>query len=242
LAVLEARPGGLAERLAARLAGRPAALAFLFVMAAGYLTLAAVSVAIGWMVIHLLLHLAWVNSADENVVVWFVHHRSPTGTDASVVGSTVAGGLVLPILVATVAVVCVAMRQWRIAAFVAIALILESAVYRTVTLLIHRQRPTVHRLEDLPANASYPSGHTAASIAVYAGLVLLLTSRIRDRTVRIVAWTLAILMPIFVAGSRMYRGMHHPIDTLAGVTIGVSALAIAVFACRVAGAVAATRS
>ena len=137
-AVLEGRPGGIAERLAARFDGKPAALAFIVVLAAGYLTVAAVSVAIGWLVIHVLLHVAWVSSADENVVVWFVHHRSPTGTDASVVGSTLAGGLVLPVLVATVAVVCVAIRRWRIAAFVVFALALESALYRTR----HAARPS----------------------------------------------------------------------------------------------------
>ena len=35
--------------------------------------------------------------------------------------------------------------------------------------LIDRQRPHVHRLDDLPVNASYYSGHTAASVAVYCG-------------------------------------------------------------------------
>ena len=53
---------------------------------------------------------------------------------------------------------------------------------------------------------------------------------------------IAVAIPIFVAVSRMYRGMHHPIDTLAGATIGLGALTIVVFACRVAGAVADTRT
>jgi membrane-associated phospholipid phosphatase len=30
-----------------------------------------------------------------------------------------------------------------------------------------------------------------------------------------------------VAVSRMYRGMHHPLDILAGVLIGIAALALA---------------
>ena len=59
---------------------------------------------------------------------------------------------------------------------------------------------------------------------------------------RALAWMIAVAIPIFVAVSRMYRGMHHPIDTLAGATIGLGALTIAVFACRVAGAVADTRT
>ena len=93
----------------------------------------------------------------------------------------------------------------------------------------------------LPADASFPSGHTAASVAVYAGLVLLLTSRIRHRTARVVAWALAVLLPAFVAMSRMYRGMHHPLDVAGGLVVGVAAILVLLFACRAAG-VAAKRS
>ena len=39
----------------------------------------------------------------------------------------------------------------------------------------------------------------------------------------------------------MYRGMHHPIDVLAGVPIGIGAILVALFACRVAGAATARR-
>jgi membrane-associated phospholipid phosphatase len=94
----------------------------------------------------------------------------------------------------------------------------------------------VQRLEDLPANASYPSGHTAASIAVYAGLVLLLTSAIPNRKLRVAAWVAAVVLPIFVAMSRMYRGMHHPLDVAAGALIGVGAVLVLLFACRAAAA------
>ena len=43
-------------------------------------------------------------------------------------------------------------------------------------------------------------------------------------------------MTLFVAASRMYRGMHHPIDVAAGALLGMAALVIIVFACRAAAA------
>ena len=92
----------------------------------------------------------------------------------------------------------------------------ESATYRVTSLAVPRDRPHVHRLEDLPADASYPSGHTAAAIAVYAGLVLLLTSRFPTRALRVCAWAVAIVIPVLVALARMYRGMHHPLDAAGG--------------------------
>jgi undecaprenyl-diphosphatase len=90
-------------------------------------------------------------------------------------------------------------------------------------------------------NASYPSGHTAAAIAVYGGLVLLLTSLVKNRVFRVLAWTIAVAIPAFVAISRMYRGMHHPLDVAGGVLVGIAALVVLVFACRVAGAAAELR-
>jgi undecaprenyl-diphosphatase len=100
----------------------------------------------------------------------------------------------------------------------------------------------VVRLEQLPVNASFPSGHTAASVAVYGGLALLLASRFSSRALRVTAWTLAVAMVTFVATARMYRGMHHPLDVAGGVVLGIATLVVLVFACRTAGAAAEFRA
>jgi undecaprenyl-diphosphatase len=64
---------------------------------------------------------------------------------------------------------------------------------------------------------------------------------VKNRLFRVLAWTLAIAIPVFVAASRMYRGMHHPLDVGGGVLIGIAAVIVLVFACRAAGAAAAAR-
>jgi membrane-associated phospholipid phosphatase len=133
------------------------------------------------------------------------------------------------------------LRRWRIAAFLVFALGVESASYRATTLVVHSHRPQVARLENLPVNASYPSGHTAAAIAVYGGLALLLTSRVGHGSTRALVWTLAVAMVTFVAFSRMYRGMHHPLDVVGGIVVGVVTLTALVFVCRAAGATADAR-
>jgi undecaprenyl-diphosphatase len=237
--VLSARPGGPAERFAGAVGRTHPIVVFLAAIVAGFAAIAAVSIAIGFLVTHLLVHAWGLGARDERVEVWLAAHRAPLRTDASLVGSILAGGVVLPLLVGTIMVVCLALRKWRIAAFVVFVLIVESASYRATTLVIHRNRPSVPRLEQLPVNASYPSGHTAASIAVYGGLVLLLTSLVKSRIVRVLAWTIAVALPAFVALSRMYRGMHHPLDVAGGVVVGIAAVIVLVFACRAAGAAAA---
>ena len=215
---------------------------FLVTMLAGLATVAGLSIVLGVLVTRVL-EPAWgIGAADERVNSWLAAHRTASRTHASLVGSTLAGGVVLPIVIGTLMVVCLLFREWLIAGFLVFVLAVESAAYRATTLVVHSHRPRVVRLEHLPVNASYPSGHTAASVAVYGGLALLLTSRFRHGAFRGLVWTLAVALVAFVAASRMYRGMHHPLDVGGGIVVGIAAVAVIVFACRTSAAVAASRA
>ena len=239
--VLDAPESRPAAALAA-LAGRTHPVrAFLGGVAMAYVAIAGVSILLGLLVTHLVGTSNTLASDDESLVRILSHHRTSGLTEASLIGSIVAGGVVLPILAGAVALSALVLRQWRVAAFVVFSLVVESAVYRTTTVLVHRHRPPVHRLEALPVSASYPSGHTAASIAVYCGLALLITSRIASTRRRVAVWAIAVAIPVFVALSRVYRGMHHPLDVLGGAAIGVATLAALVVCCRAAGVAALAR-
>jgi membrane-associated phospholipid phosphatase len=240
--VLGARGGGPAEHFADRLRGRHPAAVFFAALLTGFAALALISIALGFVVMDVLLDSGGLRRADNGFVNSLVAERTPFLTDASAVFSTVGGAPLLPILVGVITAVAAVLRQWLVAAFAAFALIVESATYRVTSLAVPRDRPHVHRLEDLPADASYPSGHTAAAIAVYAGLVLLLTSRFPTRALRVSAWVVAIVIPVLVAFARMYRGMDHPLDVAGGLVIGIGALLVLLFATRAAGVARQTRS
>lgn len=209
-------------------------LIFFPVLIAGLVALAIVSILLGLLLVHVLAEAAGLDHADNSVIEALADHRTGALTKLSSIASDAAGGVVLPLLVGTVGLACAIVRQWRTAAFAIFVLLTESAAYRITTYFIHRDRPSVPRLEGLPGNASYPSGHTAASVAVYLGLVMLLTSRFTSMKFRAVAWTLGILMVSLVALSRMYRGMHHPLDLAGGVIVGLGAILVVRFACRAA--------
>lgn len=240
--LLDARRGGPAERFAGLLRGWHPVAVFFAALLAGFALLGLVSIALGLLVTDVLVTSGGLGGTDEHVVQSIVAERTPFLTDVSAVGSTVGGAPLLPILVGLVALACAVMRRWLIAAFAVFVLVVESATYRVTSLAVPRERPDVRRLEDLPVDASYPSGHTAAAIAVYVGLVLLLTSRFRSRGVRLAAWALAVLLPVFVAAARMYRGMHHPLDVAGGLVVGIGALLVLLFACRAVGVAEAARS
>jgi membrane-associated phospholipid phosphatase len=233
--VLDAQPGSVARRLAALPGDGHPVWTYVCGIVIALLAIASLSIVAGLLVTRVLLHMHGVAGDDESLVRFLARHRSSRLTDASLVGSIIAGGVVLPIVAAVVAMVALLGKHWRLAGFLLFALAVESASYRMTTLVIHRDRPEVHRLEKLPVDASYPSGHTAASIAVYWGLALLLTSRIENRTARVAIWVVAAPIPLYVALSRMYRGMHHPIDVAGGVIIGIAALCALVVVTRAAG-------
>jgi undecaprenyl-diphosphatase len=218
--------------------GKHPAAVFFAATLAGFVVLAGLAILLGLLVTDVLVHTGGIGRADESAVESIVRDRTGFLTDVSWVGSMVGGAPVLPILVALIGIACAIRRRWRIAAFAVFVLVVESATYRVASLVIPRDRPHVQRLEDLPADASFPSGHTAASLAVYCGLVLLLTSAFPRRGWRIAAWVVAVLLPVFVASSRVYRGMHHPLDIGAGALIGIGAVLVLLFACRAAGVAA----
>jgi membrane-associated phospholipid phosphatase len=238
---LSPRPGGREQRLAGVLPAPPAVV-FALVLLGGTLLLAAGSILLGLLVTQGLIAGLGLGDADAWLAITLSQHRDPTLTTMSEVGSTLAGGVVLPLVVAVVGLAAAALRRWRVAAFAVFVLIAESSAYRLTTLAIHRERPDVPRLEHLPADASYPSGHTAASIAVYAGLALLITARMEASWRRVALWIAVALVVVFVVLSRLYRGMHHPLDVLGGAAIGVGAILLLLLACRTAGGAARARA
>jgi undecaprenyl-diphosphatase len=118
--------------------------------------------------------------------------------------------------------------RWREAVLVVVALAGEVSIFIFTTLLIHRHRPRVPHLDAAPPTSSFPSGHTAASVVLYLLIALLLSYRLRSGVARMVLWTVAVLIPILVGLSRLYRGMHYPTDVLSGALLGGVWLFIAV--------------
>jgi len=107
------------------------------------------------------------------------------------------------------------------------------STYRLIAGLVARDRPDVVKLDNLNPAHSFPSGHVAASVAVYCGIALLLTSRFHQTWLRLVIWACALSIPALVAVSRIYRGEHHPADVIGGALLGAGALLVALLATRV---------
>lgn len=232
LALFEPRPGGPAEWFAARFGPENPVRVFLVALLTGYALLVTAMVFLGLTMIHLILPIGRLGESDEDLSEWLAGHRSSSQEHLSWIGSTLAGGLAIPVVIGLCLLVFLVTRHWLLAAFVLFAVVLESGSYRATSLIVERQRPDVQRLESLPVDASYPSGHTAAAVAMYGGILLLVASRFRTTAVRVLTVVLGVGIPLFVGWARMYRGMHHPSDVVAGLLTGLGAVTILVFAAR----------
>ena len=233
--IVEPSGNGVALRTAERFRGHRPVWTFTLVAVAGYALLAAAIVLLGLVLTKLLLPIDPVAEADRWSPARLAEQRRPWLDDASFVGSMFGDVPVLPALVLATLICAAFLRRLRIGAFLLTAIVMEVTLYRLGALGAPRERPDVARLDDLPVDASFPSGHVAASVVVYAGLALVLSSGFQRRWVTVVSWTVAITLVLVVCVSRLYRGMHHPFDVLAGALLGAGCLLAALIAVRAFG-------
>lgn len=170
-----------------------------------------------------------VGRTDTHVDRWFAAHRTNALNRATHYATTAAETPTIAALaVLTVAGAALAWRRWREPMLVAVAVTGEVLIFVTITLLVDRPRPPVSHLDVAPPTSSFPSGHTAAAVALYGVWALLAWQRSQSALLRWLLTLLAIVVPIAVALSRMYRGMHYPTDVLAGALLGAGWLAVTV--------------
>ena len=192
----------------------------------GAVLLLATLVGFGLLDVHLLSH-STIGHADRSVDQTLSHHRTrwlnavTLGATDSAETYSIAGAALALIVAARLL-----FKRWREAVFVLCALVGEVTIFVTTTLLVHRARPNVVRLDHAPPTSSFPSGHTAAAVALYGAAAILVVRYSTRAAWRRVAVALAIVLPLVVAGSRLYRGMHYPTDVLAGALLGFSWLRI----------------
>jgi undecaprenyl-diphosphatase len=225
---LDPAPGDRETALAARWRRlREGVPSTLFLLACA-VVLVVVLVGIGWLFAKVFSHDA-VGRGDADVSRWLATERSPSLNDVTAVTTEIGGTLTVTILaVLSVAIAALVWRRWREPMLVAVAVAGEVAVFLAVTMLVDRPRPPVPHLDEAPPTSSFPSGHTAATIALWGALAVLASERARSGLVRGLFLTLAFLLPLLVASSRMYRGMHYLSDVLGGVLLGCLWLVAAV--------------
>jgi undecaprenyl-diphosphatase len=108
-------------------------------------------------------------------------------------------------------VLAVLWRRPRIFVFVLAADAIADLVAGLLKTAIPRARPHVRHLIPVPTSHSFPSGHSATSFAC-AIVLCALAPRFR---------VLFVALAVAIAYSRLYNGVHYPLDVVAGAVLGI---------------------
>ena len=205
--------------------------AFSVRLAAGWALLFVACLAAGWLVVDVLAETA-IGTWDRQLPQQWEDARTSTMNSWSQLGSTAADTLFVIAIASFFGALMLFLKRWTSTLFLVSALILEVTVFSLTSLIIGRDRPEVEQLDVSPPTASFPSGHTAAATALYVGLTVIAWWNFKSRIVVVVASLVATFSILSVGLARIYRGMHHPTDVIAGVLLGLGCVLFAYFAVR----------
>ncbi|MGY4913257.1 phosphatase PAP2 family protein [Micromonospora aurantiaca (nom. illeg.)] len=160
------------------------------------------------------------DTLDTGVPRWFAERHTDALTELSwwwsKFGDTHA---ILLVSLVFCPIVLAVWRRWRPVLYVVLAMFGELSLFLASARVVDRPRPPVENLDGQMPTSSFPSGHIAATICLWVAMAVIVFPR-TDRWWRWLFVGMAVLMPVGVATSRMYRGMHHPTDFMGAILLG----------------------
>jgi undecaprenyl-diphosphatase len=111
-------------------------------------------------------------------------------------------------------------RRWRHAAILAGTVLLADVSSEALKVFYDRPRPDLVPHGTYVYSASFPSGHSTLSTAMYLTLAMLVASLEPRQASKVMAFTLAAALSLGIGFSRVYLGVHWPSDVLAGWALG----------------------
>jgi undecaprenyl-diphosphatase len=117
-------------------------------------------------------------------------------------------------IAAVVAAALLAGRYFVEAGCLVVSVVGTKLLIALVKVIADRPRPQLNPAKP-PSDYSFPSGHSASSLALFASLALLFAHRL-PRRAQFAIWSVAALLVFAVGTSRIYLGVHYPTDVAAG--------------------------
>ena len=130
----------------------------------------------------------------------------------SFVGSTIALTLGTILVVVRLAL----LKRVREAKLFAVTMIGAGLLNVTLKLAFKRPRPVPFFDLSAPETYSFPSGHSLTSACFFGALAAIIAVQIKSKRLRALIWAAASLMFGLIGLSRIYLGVHHTTDVIAG--------------------------
>ena len=130
----------------------------------------------------------------------------------SFVGSTLALAVATTFIIVQLAM----KKRGREAKLFAITMVGAALLNMTLKLTFKRARPVPFFDLTPPETYSFPSGHSLMSACFFGALAAILTTRIKSKRIRVMLWIASSAMFLLIGFSRIYLGVHHTTDVIAG--------------------------
>jgi undecaprenyl-diphosphatase len=151
---------------------------------------------------------------DTRLERWVVTHRVHALDDVFIGFSRVGSNALIWLIIAAIAALY--WKRITIFLYVVLADLLAETISYGLREAIGRDRPPLrfpepHPLVAVPHSGSFPSGHSATSFACAATLAWLTP----------LPKTALYLLAALIAFSRVYGGVHYPLDVIGGALLGL---------------------
>ena len=103
-------------------------------------------------------------------------------------------------------------RNWRITLTQLVISLLPMVYIFAIKFIVHRPRPFIGVKVKLPPDPSFPSGHTAAAVAICAMILMILY--VSNKSLLKLGLIISIVVVVIVALSRLVVAAHFPTDVI----------------------------
>jgi undecaprenyl-diphosphatase len=161
-----------------------------------------------------------VDQLDATASATAQRHMTTESTSWAELLASLASTKTALIVTVVGALVLLARRHWRGAIALGLVFPVTQGLVQLVKVIVERPRPEANSTLAEAGGFSFPSAHSATSVAVYATIAFILIRASRHGHSRIAVASLAAALVLAVGFSRVLLGAHYPTDVLAGWTFG----------------------
>lgn len=159
---------------------------------------------------------------DAQINSWLHTHRTPQLTTTFLIVTSLGSTIPVILIAATVGLYLLWRRQPYWAAAVWLTVFGGMLLNKYLKLVFYRPRPRLFDPILSLTGYSFPSGHTMSATVLYGVLAVLLVTRVKRKSSKVVVAILASVLIGLVGFSRMYLGAHYLSDVLGAFAEGLA--------------------